>query len=223
MEMRRRRSKFRRRVQLYTRIGCVILLGAFLVLGGMKLFHIGPFNDRYVEKTGDDIDAARPPMQVELLTINNYSRPAIKVERIKGIVIHYTGNPGSTAMQNRNYFEGLKETKETSASSHFVVGLDGEIVQCIPTWEVAYASNNRNSDTISIETCHKTEDGSYTKATYESLVKLTAWLCKKYGLTEEDLIRHYDITGKNCPKYFVENEDAWYEFKRDVGKAIKRI
>lgn len=223
MEMRRRRSKFRRRVQLYTRIGCVILLGAFLVLGGMKLFHIGPFNDRYVEKTGDDIDAARPPMQVELLTINNYSRPAIKVERIKGIVIHYTGNPGSTAMQNRNYFEGLKDTKETSASSHFVVGLDGEIVQCIPTWEVAYASNNRNSDTISIETCHKTEDGSYTKATYESLVKLTAWLCKKYDLTEEDLIRHYDITGKNCPKYFVENEDAWDEFKSDVGKAIKRI
>lgn len=221
--MRRRRSKFRRRVQLYTRIGCVILLGAFLVLGGMKLFHIGPFNDRYVEKTGDDIDAARPPMQVELLTINNYSRPAIKVERIKGIVIHYTGNPGSTAMQNRNYFEGLKDTKETSASSHFVVGLDGEIVQCIPTWEVAYASNNRNSDTISIETCHKTEDGSYTKATYESLVKLTAWLCKKYDLTEEDLIRHYDITGKNCPKYFVENEDAWDEFKSDVGKAIKRI
>lgn len=223
MEMRRRRSKFRRRVQLYTRIGCVILLGAFLLLGGMKLFHIGPFNDRYVEKTGDDIDAARPPMQVELLTINNYSRPAIKVERIKGIVIHYTGNPGSTAMQNRNYFEGLKDTKETSASSHFVVGLDGEIVQCIPTWEVAYASNNRNSDTISIETCHKTEDGSYTKATYESLVKLTAWLCKKYDLTEEDLIRHYDITGKNCPKYFVENEDAWDEFKSDVGKAIKRI
>ena len=221
--MRRRRSKFRRRVQLYTRIGCVILLGAFLVLGGMKLFHIGPFNDRYVEKTGDDIDAARPPMQVELLTINNYSRPAIKVERIKGIVIHYTGNPGSTAMQNRNYFEGLKDTKETSASSHFVVGLDGEIVQCIPTWEVAYASNNRNSDTISIETCHKTEDGSYTKATYESLVKLTAWLCKKYDLTEEDLIRHYDITGKNCPKYFVENEDAWNEFKSDVGKTIKQI
>ena len=85
-----------------------------MVLGGMKLFHIGPFNDRYAEKTGHDIDAARPPMQVELLTINNYSRPAIKVERIKGIVIHYTGNPGSTAMQNRNYFEGLKETKETS-------------------------------------------------------------------------------------------------------------
>ena len=88
-------------------------------------------------------------------------------------------------------------------------------------WDELY--NNRNSDTISIETCHKTEDGSYTKATYESLVKLTAWLCKKYGLTEEDLIRHYDITGKNCPKYFVENEDAWDEFKSDVGKAIKRI
>ena len=221
--MRCRRSKFRRRVQLYTRIGCVILLGTLLVLGGMKLFHMGPFNNKYMEKSGDDIDAARPSMQVELLTINSYSRPAIKVDRIKGIVIHYTGNPGSTAMQNRNYFEGLKDTKETSASSHFIVGLEGEIVQCIPTWEVAYASNSRNSDTISIETCHKTEDGSYTSATYGSLVKLTAWLCKKYDLTEDDLIRHYDITGKNCPKYFVENEDAWNEFKSDVGITIKQI
>lgn len=221
--MKRRKSKMRRIVQLYTRMGCMILMAIFLVLAGMKLFQIGPFETRYVEKTSDAIDAARPSIQVELLTINEYSRPAIKIDRIKGIVIHYTGNPGSTAMQNRDYFEGLKDTRETSASSHFVVGLEGEIVQCVPTWEVAYASNHRNSDTISIETCHMTEAGTYTGATYESLVELTAWLCKKYGLTEQDLIRHYDVTGKICPKYFVENEDAWEDFKNDVKKAMKHI
>jgi len=33
------------------------------------------------------------------------------------------------------------------------------------------------------------------------------------------VIRHYDITGKICPKYFVENEDAWKQFKSDV-KAV---
>lgn len=219
--MRRRKTKFHRRVQLYTRMGCVILLGILITFAGMKLFHIGPFGNKYVEKTGVEIEESRPPMQVELLTINEYSRPAIAVSRIKGIVIHYTGNPGSTAMQNRNYFESLKDTKETSASSHFVVGLEGEIVQCVPTWEVAYASNHRNSDTISIETCHMTEDGTYTDETYDSLVELTAWLCKKYNLTEEDLLRHYDVTGKICPKYFVENEDAWDAFKIDVKNAMK--
>ena len=221
--MRHRRSKVRRMIQLYTRLGCVILVGIFLVLAGMKLFHVGPFEAKYVEHTGDEIDAARPPMQVKLLTINKYSRPAIEIGRIKGIVIHYTANPGSTAMQNRNYFEGLKDTKETMASSHFIVGLEGEIVQCVPTWEIAYASNDRNSDTISIETCHLTEDGSYTDETYQSLVDLTAWLCKKYGLTEQDVIRHYDVTGKICPKYFVENENAWEDFKKDVKNALKRI
>ena len=79
--------------------------------------------------------------------------------RIRNIVLHYTANPGATAKQNRDYFEGLKDTHLTKASSHFIVGLDGEIVQCIPTWEVAYASNNRNGDTVSIECCHPDESG----------------------------------------------------------------
>ena len=50
---------------------------------------------------------------------------------------------------------------------------------------------------------------SFTDATYRSLVQLTAWLCAKYDLTADQVIRHYDVTGKICPKYFVEDEDAW--------------
>lgn len=157
---------------------------------------------------------------MQLLTVNPYSRPGTKTGKINGIVIHYTANPGSTARQNRDYFEGLKDSHETKASSHFVVGLEGEIVQCIPTWEVAYASNDRNSDTVSIETCHPKKDGKYTKETYHSMVKLTAWLCKKFDLNEKDVIRHYDVTGKICPKYFVENEEAWKKFLEDVKQAI---
>lgn len=177
--------------------------------------------NQYVERTGDAIDASRPELDVELLSVNEYSRPGAKTGRINGIVIHYTANPGSTAMQNRDYFEGLKDSHQTKASSHFIVGLDGEIVQCVPTWEVAYASNERNSDTVSIETCHPKKDGKYTKETYRSLVELTAWLCKKFDLNENDVIRHYDVTGKICPKYFVENEDAWKKFKKDVKKSMK--
>lgn len=86
-----------------------------------------------------DVDASRPEIDVQLLDINEYSRPGIESDGITGIVIHYTANPGSTAQENRDYFEGLKDTHETSASSNFVVGLEGEIIQCVPTWEVAYA------------------------------------------------------------------------------------
>ena len=133
---------------------------------------------------------------------------------------HYTANPGATARGNRDYFENLKNTHITKASSNFVVGLDGEIIQCVPTWEVAYASNDRNKDSVSIECCHPDESGKFTEKTYRSMVQLSAWLCLKFDLTEKNLIRHYDVTGKNCPKYFVEDEAAWETFKADVGKTL---
>ena len=130
--------------------------------------------------TLSEVDENRPELDVELLTVNPYSRPGTALEKVNGIVIHYTANPGATAIANRNYFENLKDTHTTKASSHFVVGLEGEIVQCIPTAEIAYASNDRNSDTISIECCYKNEDGSFEQATYDSVIRLTAWLCEKF-------------------------------------------
>ena len=171
--------------------------------------------------TLSQIDKNRPELDVELLTVNPYSRPGTALKKVNGIVIHYTANPGATAIANRNYFENLKDTHTTKASSHFVVGLEGEIVQCIPTSEIAYASNNRNSDTISIECCYKNEDGSFEQATYDSVIKLTAWLCAKFGLTSENVIRHYDVTGKLCPLYYVEHEDAWQQFKKDVDTYLQ--
>lgn len=173
------------------------------------------------KNTGLNVDASKPKIDVQLLDVNPYSRPGIKTDPIKGIVIHYTANPGSTAQNNRDYFEGLKDSHTTSASSNFVVGLKGEIIQCVPTWEVAYASNSRNHDTISIECCHPDVSGKFTDATYKSLVQLTSWLCVKFGLTEKDVIRHYDVTGKICPKYFVDHEDAWKLFRGDVKAAIE--
>lgn len=162
-----------------------------------------------------------PPLNVKLLTVNEYSRPGTKLDKVNGIVIHYVGNPGTTALQNRSYFESLKDTHKTSASSHFVIGMEGEIVQCIPTVEVAYCSNQRNNDTISIECCHEKKDGKFSEKTYDSLVHLTAFLCCKYDLEIEDIIRHYDITEKECPKYYVTHEDKWVQFKKDVAAYIE--
>ena len=153
----------------------------------------------------------------DLLPVNEYSRPGIYLDDVDGIVVHYTGNPGTTAEQNRSYFENLASgADETYASSHFVIGIDGTIIQCVPLSEVAYASNDRNYDTISIECCHEDESGEFTQATYDSLVRLTSWLADTFLIDRDGIIRHYDVTGKICPKYFVDNEDAWTQFLDDV-------
>ena len=219
--------KFKRRKRSYKKRQCTPRqrqnrLRKYMKLGMavLRVTGINPFKRAYSENAGEDIEAVKPDIDVELLTENPYSRPGTATDQITGIVVHYTANPGSTAMDNRNYFEGLKDSHITKASSNFVVGLDGEIVQCVPTWEVAYASNSRNHDTVSIECCHPDDTGEFTDATYQSLVQLTAWLCRKFGLSEDSVIRHYDVTGKICPKYFVEHEDAWETFRADVGAVL---
>ena len=214
-----RNSSGRRRMNRFMWTGFVILVLLTAALGARGLLSAG----RFFGGLGYgrvDVDASEPEIDVQLLDVNPYSRPGIQSSGITGIVIHYTANPGSSAQDNRDYFNGLKDSHETQASSNFVVGLDGEIIQCVPTWEVAYASNERNYDSVSIEVCHPDESGRFTKESYESLVQLSAWLCVKFDLTADDVIRHYDVTGKNCPKYFVEHEDAWEDFRENVSLAI---
>ena len=162
-----------------------------------------------------------PELIVDLLTYNEYSRVGLALPEVNNIFVHYTANPGTTAAQNRSYFENLMHTHETSASAHFIIGIDGEIVQCIPTAEVAYAVAGRNFDSISIECCYESEDGKFTDATYQSLFHLTAWLISKYELDVDDVLRHYDDNGKICPKYYVENPASWETFKKDVEAYIE--
>ena len=215
MTRKRRRAQVRRRI-LGT-AGVVILCVLGLSFGIRRLAGIGQRGpvDIQADTTSVQWEGA-PPINVELLTPNEWSRPQIALEQIDGIVVPYTANPGSTAQQNHDYFEGLKDSQSTKASSHFIIGLDGEVIQCIPSSEWAYASNDRNRDTLSIECCHPDESGRFTDATYQSLVQLTGWLCHRFDLSAEDVIRHYDVTGKDCPKYFVEHEDAWVQFRQDV-------
>lgn len=152
----------------------------------------------------------------QLIHVDGKSRRGVKLEDLNNIVIHYVGNPGTTAQQNRNYFD----SPSSEVRSHFIVGLDGEIIQCIPLTEKSSASNQRNRDTISIEICHPDETGKFTEASYRALVKLTAWLCKTCHLNSADVIRHYDITGKQCPKYYVDYPDEWQAFLKDVRSAM---
>lgn len=195
----------------------VVLAG---ILWGVSLF----FAKRYV-----DLTSIRMPDWIEedFIPVNPYSRPGTNMVQGKGIVIHYVANPLTTAKQNLNYFASLKDQTgehKISASSHFIIGLDGEILQGIPIYEMAYAtSKEKNRDTVSIECCHPDESGKFNDKTYASLVRLTAWLCKEMKLTEKDVIRHYDATGKDCPRYYVAHEDEWKKFLKDVKNKKRTL
>lgn len=162
-------------------------------------------------------------IQEDYLTVNSYSRPGTELEEVDKIVIHYTGNPGTSAKGNRDYFENLANTGETYASSHFVIDLDGTILQCIPLNEIAYASNEANEYCISIECCHPDASGEFSTQTYNQCVMLTAKLCDYYGLNpQNDVIRHYDVTGKECPVFYVEHPEEWTMFLGFVEEYMNK-
>lgn len=166
-------------------------------------------------------------IQEMFLTPNKYSRPQIPLKEVKKIAVHYVGNPNTSALANRNYFENCKEGGRY-VSSHYIVGLKGEVIQCIPLNEWSYCTNQANGYSISIETCHPKSDGIFNDSTYVSLCELCAMLLKKYNLTTDDLIRHYDITQKTCPLHWTPTKyqseavatARWNRFKQDVQTVM---
>ena len=162
------------------------------------------------------------------LTPNQYSRPCIKRTQTTKIAVHYVGNPNTSALANRNYFENCKDIHKY-VSSNYIVGLRGEVICCVPDEEIAYCTNQANPYSVSIEVCHPKSDGVFADCTYISLCELCAMLLKKYKLTVNDLIRHYDIvrtdgTRKQCPLHWVPTKyqseavatARWNRFKQDV-------
>lgn len=150
----------------------------------------------------------------------------------KGIVVHYVGNPGSSASANRNWFENGAGGACTSA--HYVIGLSGEVLLLIPENECAqhagkaYAAQyteqakKNNSMYIGIECCHPDASGKFNEKTRASLIALCADICRRYGFDpRKDIFRHYDVTGKSCPLYYVNYTDAWALLLKDMETAAK--
>lgn len=169
-------------------------------------------------------------MQIKkmFITPNPYSRPQKKIGQIKNIVIHWIGNAGTTAENNAKYFDGLKVGKKNStgeyiyASSHYIIGNDGVVVRCVPENEVAYHASDANSYSIGVEVCHPDWTGKPTQKAYDSLVNLLVELCRTYKLEPtQAIIRHFDVTGKICPKYYVEDLGAFEHLKKDVAKRVE--
>ena len=192
----------------------ILLLTAALVTGFFVVRFFAGHGIIDAPVTSEDVPRDMPDwVTPALLPRGGESRSGVKIEEVHDLVVHYVGNPQTSAMANRNYF--AMETTETSA--HFIVGLDGEILQCLPLAEKSSATGNRNFDTISIEVCHPDESGRFSPKTRASLVRLLAYLCDKYRLTQDHIIRHYDVTGKMCPLYYVQNPAEWDALRNDVA------
>lgn len=161
-------------------------------------------------------------IEERLLVISPYCRSGEKQNKIQNIVVHWVGNAGSSAIGNRNYFNSLATSHKTAASSHYIIGLNGEVIRCIPENEVAFHSGSysMNRKSIGIETCHPDWNGKFADSTYNSLVELCADICRRYGLNANNIIRHYDVTGKDCPRYYVQNQAEWIKFKNDVASKL---
>jgi N-acetylmuramoyl-L-alanine amidase len=170
-------------------------------------------------------------IQEKLLTINKFSRPGVPLQTVKGIVVHWVANPKTTALQNRNYFESLKHNLEGRyAGAHFIIGLEGEVIQCLLENEMGYhvgaakytpralteLSAYPNDCTLGIELCHINWDGEFTPETLKAAKRLILELCGRYKLGKDNIYRHYDITGKECPRYFVTHKDQWVNFLKNL-------
>ena len=141
---------------------------------------------------------------------------------IKYIVIHYTGNDGDTDENNGKYFNG----KNRNASAHYFVD-DDSITQSVPdnytAWHCGtkgkyYHSECRNANSIGIEMCDTEKNGVYNLSTKtrNNTIKLIKYLMNKYNIPISNVLRHYDITHKRCPSYFVDNQQDWLNFKKEI-------
>lgn len=152
------------------------------------------------------------------IPISKDKRPAIKMKPTT-ITIHSTGNPNSTARNERGWLTNPSNTR--TASWHIVVD-EKEAIEAIPLDEIAYHAGNRNGNntSIGIEIC---ESGNRQK-TLENAVKLVAKMLYERGWGVDKLRRHYDWSGKNCPRILSTNNwSGWNKFKQDVQKELNRL
>ena len=174
-------------------------------------------------------------IEQKFLTLNEWSRPGTKLHQLRGIVLHWTANAKKNALFNWNFFEMRKNGKLGYGSAHFIIDLDGSILQLMPLDEVAYHAGPTsqptkdakrclgvwpNGHTIGIEFTHTDWEGTYTEETWKSGVELCAALCSEFALTECDLYTHNFITGKGCPRLFTRHPDKLVQFEDEVGMRL---
>ncbi|MFY0753619.1 N-acetylmuramoyl-L-alanine amidase [Bacillus licheniformis] len=162
--------------------------------------------------------------------VNQYTRPGLKMSGVKGIVMHWTATPGASALNERNYFNGTCIADKRYASAHYFVDRK-EAQHIIPENEVAYHAHdqnrcyvsflkpNANTKSISVEMCVE-KDGKIHSQTIQNAAELVADLCKRYGLSTDKIVRHYDVTNKSCPTPWVRDASQLTTFRKKVDSLL---
>lgn len=157
----------------------------------------------------------------KLLTKVNYRKGNGKHN--KYIVIHYVGATGG-AEANCKYFYSVYR----GSSAHYFVGHSGEVWQCVADTDTAWhcGANTykhpycRNTNSIGIEMCcrQNLSNGTwyFEESTIKSTIELVKELMQKYNIPVNNVLRHYDITGKRCPEPYVRDAAAWVTFKANL-------
>lgn len=174
------------------------------------------------------------PMKQSLLTASKWARPRTRLKGVDAIVWHWVANPNSTAIANRNFFNNRTGSY---GSAHYIIGLHGEQIQCLPDNEMAYHVGSHvytlrslqelgsypNNNTVGIECTHIDWNGKMTRQTYESLIDLTVILLKRHNLTVDDIWLHQEVVGwKDCHRLFVNNKTEYRKAKEEVAKRMKQ-
>ena len=145
---------------------------------------------------------------------------------IEFLVFHYDGNVGATDENNGEYFAN-NDTNDTSAG-YFVD--EDSVTQSVPDNACAFHCGAatyvhpycRNDNSIGIEMCSdKDADGNYiiTEATVANAIRLGKFLMRLYGVKIDCVLRHFDVTGKNCPEPWVRNPELWEDFKKRLAST----
>ena len=164
----------------------------------------------------------------------------------RGIMIHSTASPGIMASE---WFERWNNMR-TRVCVHAFVD-DKDIYQYLPWNYMALhcdsSKNGSGNDThISIDLCepggHKILGSSIVNSTYDisknrkyfeavwnNSIKLCVELCKKYGLTKEDIIDHNEgyklgiaSNHADTKHWFIMHDKCMDDFRNDIKKSLDK-
>jgi N-acetylmuramoyl-L-alanine amidase len=184
-----------------------------------------------------------------LLPINEWSRPGRELKEVRSVILHWTGNPMSTASQNRTFFADRARGTLGYGSAHYIIDFTGEIIRCIPDNEVAYhcgtdktdpksgrvytdwarqvfgnyasEKNSPNNASIGIELCTIDDEGHFRDATIQAAIELTAHICQVHGVKPDNIGTHHMVVGfKDCPRLWTTLPGLFNEFVEDVRRVI---
>lgn len=160
-------------------------------------------------------------MQINFKQCNSGNYQECNSRDIEYIVIHYTSNKGDTAKNNAVYFS--RQKLNPPASAHYFVD-ENEIWQSVHDADIAWHcgaktykhKSCRNANSLGIEICMLDKDGNIRLKSIANAIKLTKMLMQKYNISKDNVIRHFDVTGKDCPAPMVEDETLWVNFKNKL-------